>query len=182
MNALYVNDPVGEDAELSFEVWSSISAELLQREPEERIERLEAHDLMPDVWEAADARWTLELATDVAAGKLDRARAYGRACAAELERRRDGAGASEPADTTGELRQPAPRAALPFGGERSKAFDEALRAPRGAGRSACDSRDETAAVPVLRVGDESCVLPFRTGGKQDDNVRPALLALKDRPS
>ncbi len=158
------SDPHGDAAELGFEAWSAISAELLQCEPAERADRLEAHDLTPDEWEAADARWTRELAADAAAGTLDRARAYGRACAAERARRRSGGEGCEGADTTGELRQAAARAALPFGGERVEAFGEAPCPHRAPWRSARDPRDETGAVPALRNGNEGPAPPFRTRG------------------
>lgn len=78
----------GGDPGVPFDVWAEVSARLLRLAPDERADVLDALGVDQDAWTPADAHWTAALASDVAAGRTDRATQYGARCADELRRRR----------------------------------------------------------------------------------------------
>jgi hypothetical protein len=73
---------------LDFEAWAELAARLLQRSQEERLDILDERGIDIGDWMRCDKHYCLALATELAAGQMERATRYGRGCAAELERRR----------------------------------------------------------------------------------------------
>jgi len=73
---------------LDFDAWADLSTRLLERDEEARLEILAAAELLPDEWDRCNEHWSLEVARDVARGRMDRAMAYGVKCADELKRRK----------------------------------------------------------------------------------------------
>lgn len=81
-------DPGADDLPLDFDAWVELSARLLRLEQEERLDILEERKIAPEDWARCDEHYCLALTADVAQNRMDRAQRYGRACAAELERRK----------------------------------------------------------------------------------------------
>ena len=75
---------------LDFDGWMKLSARLLRLEQEERLDILEKRNIAPEDWSRCDEHYCLALTADIAENRMDRAERYGRACAAELERRKKG--------------------------------------------------------------------------------------------
>ncbi|HSN99319.1 MAG TPA: hypothetical protein VLS89_13580, partial [Candidatus Nanopelagicales bacterium] len=61
---------------LDFNVWMDLSAQRVQREPEERAAILGRAGVKEADWEAADERWTKAMFDDVNRGDMKRAEAY----------------------------------------------------------------------------------------------------------
>jgi hypothetical protein len=109
---------------LDFNGWMDLSARLLRLEQEERLDILEKRNIAPEDWSRCDEHYCLALTADIAENRMDRAERYGRACAAELERRKKG-DADRPAEPTatgepkataapvGEAQTPAPTPSAP---------------------------------------------------------------------
>jgi hypothetical protein len=83
---------------LPFETWVALAARLVNVGMEERLDILDHREVPVEDWLRSDEHHCLALAADIAAGRMERAERYGRACAAELERRRTGAPDVPPAD------------------------------------------------------------------------------------
>lgn len=66
--------------ELPFERWMRISAALTATSVDDREPFLERWGFTESEWTAHELRWSRALAEDVAAGRTERASAYGRAC------------------------------------------------------------------------------------------------------
>jgi len=100
-------DPVGGGTPkgalpLDFEAWAELSARLLQLEQAARLDVLDERGIDVADWTRWDEHHCLALASDIAAGRMDRAKNYGQRCAAELERRRrEPAPAPESTDAKG---------------------------------------------------------------------------------
>lgn len=90
-------------APLDFERWSTLSAKMLGRSPEERDAILEGEGVELDAWDESDAHWLGMLKSDVMRGDLDRAKHYGLACAEETKRRQ-----AAPAQEAVEAARPEP--------------------------------------------------------------------------
>lgn len=75
---------------LDFDRWTALSARLLNLGTEERIVILDERGVALEDWMSSDEHHCSALAAEVAAGELTRAEMYGRACAAEIARRRRG--------------------------------------------------------------------------------------------
>jgi hypothetical protein len=105
MNTDLVDDAtVGGELPFDFEAWVGLSARLLGLEPEQRLDALGQLGIEVDDWMRCDQHHCASLAADVTRGHMDRAETYGRACAAELERRKH-----EP--TPRDAQEPEPREA-----------------------------------------------------------------------
>jgi len=74
-------------APLDFDAWADLSARLLQRDEEQRLDILADEEVELDAWARCDERWSAELVSDIARGRMDRAHQYGARCADELKRR-----------------------------------------------------------------------------------------------
>jgi hypothetical protein len=81
-------EPGEEGLPLAFDVWADLSARLLNLGTEARLEILDEQGVDEHDWMRSDEHHCLALAEDVAAGRMERARRYAGACAAELERRK----------------------------------------------------------------------------------------------
>ena len=133
---------------LDFETWATMSARLLHLGPDERLEVLDQRGIDDTDWSRSDEHHTVALAAEVAAGRMGRAERYGRACAAELERRKKGA-PEEPPPVAGAVAPARPALSgtmaardlptfvaqaaahpLPFGAIPSPEFLASLDAPR----------------------------------------------------
>ena len=75
---------------VGFEAWVELSARLLKLGQDDRIDVLDERRIDVDDWMRCERHYCIALADEVAAGRMERATVYGRACAAELERRRRG--------------------------------------------------------------------------------------------
>ena len=69
---------------LDFDVWCDLSARLLQRDDNARLDILIEAEIDPLDWARSDAYWSVELVRDVGAERMDRPRRYGTRCAREL--------------------------------------------------------------------------------------------------
>jgi hypothetical protein len=76
------------DPPLGFELWVKVSAQSLNRDPDERARLRDRCGIDDEHWLAADAYWTSALVADLQGGDHARPRYYGRRCAEELRARR----------------------------------------------------------------------------------------------
>ncbi|WP_437311236.1 hypothetical protein [Sorangium sp. So ce388] len=168
---------------LDFEAWSELSARLLERDMDARLDLLAEAELEPVDWNRCDMHWSLALAQDIAAGRLDRAQRHGGRCATELAQRRRAAtaaqraspapggtatvasppmslvGTSPSVDLPSHLRAAA--SALPFKGPSSKAV-ASLSAPSPAPVPHDPTRGETMPLGMSLTAHVEAVLPFAT--------------------
>ena len=82
---------MGKTPEMAFEAWLALVGRLAGRSANERAAALRAAGLDACGWSACMRRWMATLCDDVAAGRLERARAYLHCCRAA----RRGSGDSE---------------------------------------------------------------------------------------
>lgn len=72
---------------LPFERWAELSARLLKRSRDERLDILEEHEVDPLEWDRSERHWVAQLADDLDRGDEDRADRYAARCAEEMRRR-----------------------------------------------------------------------------------------------
>lgn len=148
---------IAENTPLDFETWSALSARLLHLGVEEKLSILERQGVALEDWTYSDERHAAALAADVAAGEMARAERYGRACAAEIERRRRGeaAVANAPAPAEGAVPKATPATPLVTGARPAsgaEAVPSYMREPMAADaapRAAPPSLAGTMAAPDL---------------------------------
>ncbi|MRG93027.1 hypothetical protein [Polyangium spumosum] len=78
-----------EEAILPFERWADISARLLRRSPEERLDILEELEIDPADWSKNELHWAMALSRDADVDRQDRMELYAAKCLAEMNRRRE---------------------------------------------------------------------------------------------
>lgn len=180
------NDEVRDDRSevpLDFDAWADLSAKLLQRDRDSRLDILEEREIGTDTWTACEKHWTLYLAAELSAGRMDQARAYGLKCAAELERRSaeaaaapatppTAAGAPEHLSETAKATEmPLPGGGgkvLPFQSTPSAEFLASLAAPRSP-RPHDPTAGLTEPLGTLLLSDLKNTLPF---GKRKAQAAP----------
>jgi hypothetical protein len=91
------NDETNKEVALDFDPWSDLSARMNGLELEARMDLLDEHDVAIEDWDKADKKYALLIAEDIAAGRMERARAYAAKCAAELASRKEPERAQESA-------------------------------------------------------------------------------------
>jgi hypothetical protein len=64
-----------DDIPLSFDEWADLSARMLKLDPQAREDLLEEYELR-DAWGRCDLHYGTLIATDLRAGRMDRAQAY----------------------------------------------------------------------------------------------------------
>ena len=64
------------EVSLDFDQWADLSARLLKLDHDAREELLEAHGLDMDAWGRCDLHYGMIIATDLRAGRMQRAQAY----------------------------------------------------------------------------------------------------------
>lgn len=74
---------------LPFERWAEVSALLLKRSADERLDILEEQEIDPAAWVRNDRHWTAQLADDLDRGDEERPERYAARCAEELRARRE---------------------------------------------------------------------------------------------
>ncbi|APR87642.1 hypothetical protein A7982_12991 [Minicystis rosea] len=77
-----------ETAALDFDTWAGLSAQLLHRDMDERIDILDERGVTLEDWTSSDDHYARLLVADIAAGRMERPNSYGRKCAAEIQRRK----------------------------------------------------------------------------------------------
>jgi hypothetical protein len=100
-----------EEAILPFERWADISARLLRRSPDERLDILEELEIDPIDWSKNELHWAMTLSRDADVARQDRMELYAAKCLAEMSRRREQKVqevAEAPADRTTEPAAPSP--------------------------------------------------------------------------
>lgn len=105
--------PSPETPELDFDAWAALSARLLDLDEIDKLEILADHDLALDDWREIDRRHQDVLVADVLAGRLDRPKRYGQACAEEMARRQKAEAEQPSAGVVDEATAPAEPAAPP---------------------------------------------------------------------
>lgn len=90
-----------------FERWAAVSARLLKRSRDERLDMLEENEIDPLDWASADRYWVEMLAEDLDRGDDTRASHYAKVCAEELRRR------ERPETPSAPEPKPEPKAAEP---------------------------------------------------------------------
>ncbi|WP_437931707.1 hypothetical protein WMF37_21430 [Sorangium sp. So ce291] len=173
---------------LDFEAWSELSARLLGRDVDARLDLLAEAELEPVDWNRCDMHWSLALAQDIAAGRLDRAQRHGGRCATELAQRRRPDAAAQPVSlapggaaavaspprsligTSPSVEVPshlrAAASALPFKSTSSKAV-ASFSAPGPAPVPHDPTRGETMPLGMSLTAHVEAVLPFasKPGGR-----------------
>ncbi|XYI02877.1 hypothetical protein ACMHYB_25245 [Sorangium sp. So ce1128] len=167
---------------LDFEAWSELSARLLERDVDARLDLLAEADVDPVDWNRCDMHWSLALAQDISAGRLDRAQRHGGRCATELAQRRRPAAAAQPASpaprgtptvasppssligTSPSVELPshlrAAASALPFKSTSSSKVVASLSAPGPAPVAHDPTRGETMPLGMSLTAHVEAVLPF----------------------
>ena len=133
------------EPEMAFERWAEVSARLLKRSPEERLDILEEVEIDPAAWSRADRRWIAQIAEDLDRGDEERPTRYAAVCSEELRGRKKEPKMSAPAlvgsssvavspavapkvgigETVMDLGMILPKRALPFGDKPSQALPPA---------------------------------------------------------
>lgn len=80
-------DAIDDPPPLDFEAWTEVSAELIERTPEEADDILDRREIDPRLWQAVSVFWLSELNTQVARQNFKLALKFGERCAEELARR-----------------------------------------------------------------------------------------------
>lgn len=97
---------------LEFDRWAELSARLLDRTGEERVDILDEQGIDPADMERCDTQYGMEIAREVAQGRMERAESYARKCAAELAGRTRPPVAEASAEAAAEAEEEAEPAAL----------------------------------------------------------------------
>src|ERR1700734_2492397 len=86
----------GDENPLDFEAWAALSARMLGRTLDERLDMLEELDVRSADWMRSDEHYASALAADLAEGRMERPERYAGKCVAELERRKRAPQQAEP--------------------------------------------------------------------------------------
>ncbi len=82
-----IKTAITQEALIPFEQWAGISARLLKRSRDERLDILDAAKVDPLDWLQAEQHWVATLADDLDRGEDERINHYAKVCSEELQRR-----------------------------------------------------------------------------------------------
>ena len=149
-------DAIDDPPPLDFEAWTEVSAELIERNPDETEDILDRRELDPRLWQAVSVFWLGELNAQVARQNFKLALRFGQRCAEELAKRpQPDASSASDMDATAFMAALPDDTAVPFKSPFANMSEPPPPAPPSAEHP---NTGETQEVAVPDLGDGT--LPF----------------------